>query len=57
MIGWYQRLIWVKLMLALSEDEHMKELADEAFPHARAFKRAGFDEPLPPPGQQSGDDT
>ena len=106
-IGWYQRLIWVKLMRALQESEDAKELAEEhgfpkdsdgsakvalvgmdrslvawgdvgqllrstvesvapmqallvrlrrlveqTFPDARAFKRAGFDEPLPLPGEQ-----
>ena len=110
-IGWYQRLIWVKLMRALREDDDMKELAEEydfpkdsdgsaklalismdrsliawgdvarllpsaaesvrpiqallvrlrrlveeTFPDARAFKRAGFDEPLPPPGERDNGD-
>ncbi len=26
----------------------LRRLAEEAFPNARAFVRAGFDEPLPP---------
>ncbi|MBM4041335.1 MAG: hypothetical protein FJ290_22770 [Planctomycetes bacterium] len=30
----------------------LRRLAEEAFPAARAFKRAGFDEPLPPLGEQ-----
>jgi len=110
-VGWYQRLIWVKLMRALREDDDMKEMAEEydfpkdsdgsakvaligmdrslvawadverllpsaaesvrpiqallvrlrrlveeTLPDARAFKRAGFDEPLPPPGEPDGSD-
>ena len=106
-IGWHQHQIWVKLMRALHEDDHMKELAEEMgfpkdsdgsakvalvgmdrsiaawadvgrllpsaaesvepmvellvrlrrlaerqFPDARAFIRPGFDEPLPPPGEE-----
>jgi len=31
-------------------------VVEETFPDARAFKRAGCDEPLPPPGEHDDSD-